>query len=68
MVAATGFQRYGYEKTELVTLFKDVLNSKEKLLSLPEKVYEVQKTIFKKVNCLWPRGYEHRQEANVINY
>jgi hypothetical protein len=31
MIAATGFQKQGFDKNELVKLFKDILGSKEKL-------------------------------------
>ena len=48
MVAATGFQRLGYEKRELLELFKSTLNSKEKFFEYTRKSLRSAKDIFKK--------------------
>lgn len=48
MVAATGFQRKGYEKDELVTLFKETLKSKEKLFEFTRGSLRSVKDIFQK--------------------
>ena len=48
MVAATGFQRKGYEKDKLVTLFKETLKSKEKLFEFTRGSLRSVKDIFQK--------------------
>jgi hypothetical protein len=48
MVAATGFQRQGYERSELVTLFKGILKSSEKVFEFTRKSLRGAKDIFNK--------------------
>jgi hypothetical protein len=48
MMAATGFQKQGYEKPELVNLFKSILSSKEKLFEFSRKSLRSAKDIFDK--------------------
>ena len=48
MVAATGFQRGGYEKSELVDLFKNVLKSGDKFFEFTRKSLRSAKDIFNK--------------------
>jgi hypothetical protein len=48
MMAATGFQKQGYEKPELVNLFKGILSSKEKLFEFSRKSLRSAKDIFDK--------------------
>jgi hypothetical protein len=48
MVAATGFHRKGYEKDELVTLFKETLKSKEKLFEFTRGSLRSAKDNFQK--------------------
>ena len=48
MMAATGFQKHGYEKSELVNLFKGILSSKEKLFEFSRKSLRSAKDIFDK--------------------
>jgi hypothetical protein len=48
MVAMTGFQRSGYDKSKLVTLFKDVLQSGDKLIEYTRKNLRSEKDIFNK--------------------
>lgn len=46
MVAATGFQRTGYLKSELVTMFKDILASSGKFLEFTRKSLRGAKDVF----------------------
>lgn len=48
MVAATGFQRAGYEKDELVTMFKNILKSKDKFCEFTRFSLRSAKDIFEK--------------------
>jgi hypothetical protein len=48
MVATTGFQRAGYEKDELVGLFKDILSTKDKFVEYTRKSLRGAKDIFDK--------------------
>ena len=48
MVAATGFQRQGYDKNELVSRFKDVLKSPNKFFEFTRKSLRGAKDIFNK--------------------
>lgn len=48
MMAATGFQKQGFEKTDLVNLFKGILSSKEKLFEFSRMSLRSAKDIFDK--------------------
>ena len=48
IVAATGFQRSGFEKDELIPLFKNILKSKDKFFEYTRKSLRSAKDIFNK--------------------
>jgi len=48
IVAATGFQRAGFDKNELVTLFKNTLSKENKLFEFTRKSLRSAKDIFEK--------------------
>lgn len=46
MVAATGFQRSGYQKCELVTMFRNILKSGDKYMEYTRKSLRGAKDIY----------------------
>ena len=56
MVATTGFQRNGFDKEELITLFKNTLKSKDKFFKFTKKTLRSAKDIFVKGGVMLQRS------------
>jgi len=67
MIAATGFKKGGYEKSELVTLLKFVLNRSEKFFEFTRNALRSAKDIFNKGGSVF-NTMKDQLDTRTLNY